>query len=625
MLMSFPKEDGPSGSLLRPAIFGRAIFGHARLGAAIVVFAAVVATVPILLHGPLCGDDLEFHLISWLDVQQCWRHGIIYPHWAPSPNFGAGEPRFLFYPPLTWMLGAALGLVLPWRLAPAAMVFLFLAGTGFAVRALAREALGDWAATVAGCAALGSGFALFTAYERTAYAELTGGFWIPLLLLFALRDRNAAAPLMRRAFDGSTVPLALIVAGCWLSDGPVGVMGCYLVVAVAVAASLGSRSPAYLLRATIAAALGIALAGFYLLPAAWEQKSVDLHAAIELPVFQVQNNFLFARHPGPLWIPFDAVLHRASMLAMWMIGVALLSPVWLWGRSVITARSAADGARAARSKVARLWWVCLALIPCAVLALQFSFSAPVWSLLPKLKFLQYPWRWVLVVETPMAVFLAAAICPSPASAVWKRRTIAAVCAVLFAGSVGFAARDFLRLCHAKDTVRYLVSLYQSGGGVEGTDEYEAPSTDHWKIAQGLPDACFVQDSNAVLGVSSAGQPGPVWQPQEGSCTARAMGNRQPEHLKIHMVAPQSGYVILRLLSFPAWRVTVNGHGAAIADSRDDGLIAVAVPQGAIDVSADWTTSPDVLAGCVVSALALLALIGLRLLEARLAMAGKAGS
>jgi len=105
---------------------------------------------PIVLHGPFCGDDFEFHIVSWFDVQQSWQHGIAIPHWMQSVNYGAGEPRFMFYPPLTWMLGAALGSVLPWSLVPVAMIFLFLVVTGFAVRALALEVLPDAAATLAG-------------------------------------------------------------------------------------------------------------------------------------------------------------------------------------------------------------------------------------------------------------------------------------------------------------------------------------------------------------------------------------------------------------------------------------------------------------------------------------------
>jgi hypothetical protein len=106
-------------------------------GPAIILLAAAVAAAPIWLHGPVAGDDFEFHLVSWLNAQQGWLHGIAYPHWASSANFGAGEPRFVFYPPLTWMLGAALGLVLPWTLVPVVITFLLLAATG--ARSLGRR------------------------------------------------------------------------------------------------------------------------------------------------------------------------------------------------------------------------------------------------------------------------------------------------------------------------------------------------------------------------------------------------------------------------------------------------------------------------------------------------------
>ncbi|MEA2264139.1 MAG: hypothetical protein QOJ51_6964, partial [Acidobacteriaceae bacterium] len=147
---------------------GRVFCWNGSLGPALILLVAAMASALMVLHGPYCGDDYQFHLVSWLDAQQSWRHGIPYPHWTPSANYGAGEPRFVFYPPLTWMLGAALGLVLPWSLVAVAMTFLLLSATGFATFSLARQLLPDAPATLAACAALFSGYALFTAYERSA-------------------------------------------------------------------------------------------------------------------------------------------------------------------------------------------------------------------------------------------------------------------------------------------------------------------------------------------------------------------------------------------------------------------------------------------------------------------------
>ena len=268
-------------------------------------------------------------------------------------------------------------------------------------------------------------------------------------------------------------------------------------------------------------------------------------------------------------------------------------------------------------------WIVLAVIPVVVLFLQFSFSLPVWNVLPKMRFLQYPWRWALVVEAPMAIYFAAAGWPSCSAGRWLRRGVAAVCACAFLAAAFFAGRAFLRVCDEGDTVGDLLAAYQGGGGLEGTDEYEPPGADHWKLATSLPDACLTADSDTVLGVAGPDDAIPVWRAEQGSCEATATAQvREPEHLRVSLNAPRAGFLVLRLVRYPAWRVMVNGrvmdpfHPADGAGPREDGLTAVPVPQGAVVVTADWTTTEDVVAGRALTCVALVLLIGLWRVERR---------
>jgi hypothetical protein len=598
------------------------------------LLAAAVAVAPLLVRGPSCGHDFDFHLVSWLDCLNSWRHGFPYPHWTPSANYGAGEPRFVFYPPLTWMLGAALGFVLPWTLVPVAMTFLVLAGTGLATRALAHQALSDGAATLAGCAALFSGYALFTSYERSAFAEFAGGFWIPLVLLFILRDSDRfhpfrmerekdAAPrvgsdpvasVWQRAFDGSAAPLALAVAGAWLANPTVGVMACYLLAAVALARALLSRSWAAPLRALAGAVLGMGLVAAYLLPAAWERRWVDISQVTEDPGQTLENNWLFAVHADPSLAPHDAVLRTASIIAIVMIAVALGGLLLCWLRG--------------RLPGGRRWWIPLSLIPLAVLFLQFPASHRLWNLFPELRFLQFPWRWLLVLEAPMAIFFASALWPGKAARPWQRIAVVAACIAFFVAMTACADRVFYQGCDEEDSVSGLLETYRAGQGFTGTGEYEPIGADNALLATGLPDACLTADSSTVLGKRAssletsddpnADEANPAWNVAQGSCqTILHWQSDQPEHKRLQAILPRAGFLILRLRAYPAWRITVNGQLLASLPRRDDGLIAVPARPGIIALTVDWTTTPDVVAGRWLSALAALLLVGLWLLERKL--------
>ncbi len=398
---------------------------HRFAGPALILLAAFIAIVPQLIRGNSCGHDFNVHLVSWFDCLNAWRHGIPYPHWTPSANYGAGEPRFVYYPPLTWMLGAALGAILPWNLAPIALTFIILAATGLATRALALESLDNTPATLAGCVSIFSGFTLFTAYERCAFPEFAGGFWLPLIILFVLSDyRTPGCPILsrfarkggnpsttpgnlkigflRRAFSGSTVPLAIALAGAWLSNLPLGVIAGYLLAGTALLWAIVNKSWAPLLRAAVATVLGLGLAAIYWVPATVQRHWVDINQSTQDPGYNFENSWLFSRHSDPLLAMHDVILRQVSWIAVSMIAVALVAVLVCYSRGSLP-------------KLEKKW-IPLAAIPVVVLFLLFPISRPIWHTLPQMPFLQYPWRMLEAVEAPMSIFFVAAIWPSNRSA-----------------------------------------------------------------------------------------------------------------------------------------------------------------------------------------------------------------
>jgi len=265
------------------------------------------------------------------------------------------------------------------------------------------------------------------------------------------------------------------------------------------------------------------------------------------------------------------------------------------------------------------FWIPLALVPVAVLFLQFPFSRPVWNLLPELRFLQFPWRWLLALEAPMGIFFAAAVWPGDAARLWKRVAVVAGCTAVFLAMTACAGRVFFQDCDDEDAVAGMLDTYHAGQGFIGWEEYEPIGADNALVATGLPFGCLVSDPGTKLGVAS-GTPDepPSWDASQGSCgTTYSAHKNGPEHFEMAATTPHAGFLILRLRSYPAWRVTVNGRAVAEPPQREDGLMAVPVPQGYVKLDVDWTTTTDMLAGRWMSAFGLLLLAGVWGLERRL--------
>ena len=447
--------------------------GSALREYALLAACALIVIHPLAVHGPSCGHDFDFHLQSWLAVASGWHAGLLTPHWITGANYGAGEPRFVFYPPASWALGALLGLLLPWTWVPSVFTFLALFAGGCTARAMARQWMPSPAATLTGGLYLANPYLLFTAYERSAYGELLAAAWIPLLLLYALRPVGG--------WRQRLVPLALILAALWFTNAPAAVMGCYLAVFSSFFAATARRwrEPLF---AIAAVALGTTLAGVYVYPAWYEQRWVQI-ARSTASGMRIEDSFLFG-HTGE---PFhDQVLRTASWIAVSILAAAALGAVFAYRRR----------------ETAVLWRTLLA-ISAGILLLLFGFSAPLWNWLPELHFLQFPWRWLLVAGLAAAALLALA-----APRRWPRATTAVLLAFALGSSL-WAARQLWQFCDEEDNVQ--AQLQTQDAGFEGTDEYTAGVADNGEIQQGLPPVRLLRTPDADEGDDRATS-NPRWQP-----------------------------------------------------------------------------------------------------------------
>src|SRR5208283_5706526 len=156
-------------------------------------------------------------------------------------------------------------------------------------------------------------------------------------------------------------------------------------------------------RTALAMLLGVGLASFYLLPAIYEQGWINIREVLS-PGVRPQDNFLFTTLADPDHNRFNLLV---STVALAEIAVLALS-IWgaRWKKHVGTAALGCPVAHSATGF--KVPWTLLSVWGACSAVLMFSASNLLWQHLPKLQFVQLPFRWLLCMNAALAMLLTLA-------------------------------------------------------------------------------------------------------------------------------------------------------------------------------------------------------------------------
>ena len=359
-------------------------------------------------------------------------------------------------------------------------------------------------------------------------------------------------------------PLSLIIAAAWLTNGPSAVMVNYSVALLAVVVAVIRRQPRLLVMAGIAVILGGLLPSFYLLPAAYEQCWVNI-GEVFAPGVRPQDNFLFT-------ILADVDHNRFN----WLVStVALAEMVVLAGALSLSGKM--------RRGHRTLWWM-LAAWSTAASMLMLPFTLFCWDLLPKLRFVQLPWRWLLCLNVAFA-----ALVPMAFRRWWERATIC-LTLLLVIGLLWNRVQP-----PWWDTAADIEEMHDAvvdGTGYEGTDEYVPAGVDPYEVDKDAPEVLLEESPHARVEVTE-------WRAQSKRFTVASDTNLSAR---------------VRLFNYPAWRVTVDGATVQPATVPTTGEILVPLSAGTHRVVVAFGGTWDREVAVAVSLLALLLLLAVKTVE-----------
>jgi hypothetical protein len=201
---------------------------------------------------------------------------------------------------------------------------------------------------------------------------------------------------------------------------------------------------------------------------------------------------------------------------------------------------------------------------------MFSFTFGFYRILPNLRFVQLPWRWLLCLNVAFALLVTMA----------RRRGLLRTlcCAVMLVVLVLVWHRLQPPWWDNAADIAEMRDNQQTGSGYEGADEYAPGGADVYEINKHASQVTLEGEGNSQIHVIQ-------WVPESKSFAASVS---------------QPGKLVLKLFNYPAWKVEVNGRSVQTQTLEVTGQMVIPIDAGENQVRIRFTRTRDRAVGGFIS-------------------------
>jgi len=520
--------------------------------------------------------DARHSIFYLVEFDQTLRDGFLWPRWSPDFAFGYGYPLFNLYAPLAIYAAEIvhlLGVNMVWSVKT--IYILSTIGAGVGMYGFTRRLFDANAALVAGLAYMFAPFHLVEIYVRSAYAEYVSLMLLPLVL-WAFTELIARPSPRRMALAGASYGvLALTHHSTFFTFTPFLLLYIFTLMIGAAKTNLRAWGRQALFNAG-AGALGIALAGVYIVPVLLEQKYIKIEQWTSGSYNFAEHFVYFSQFLSPFWGYGYAGLGPVDFMP-YQIGIVIFA---LAGVGTVALAAFAPQMHHRGTMIIFLVATLFSVW------LMSPLGEPLWHALPIAALVQFPWRLLIITMLSAAVVIGGGI----AALKLDGAPLMLSAVVLILASYGYAQPQYTPIPDWADTPLAVInwdsgSITDRVGMVAVTDEQPTTSPMEAQYRAGEPlSVATVLSGNATVQTTRHGG---------ASDTVQFRGD--------------AATVQFYTYDFPGWQVKIDGQPVPHRHEPPFGLITVDVPAGEHSVSLRMGTTPPRTIGGLMSLLALAAI------------------